>query len=419
MLFESSHVRVAANFGTATLRLAFPGEPVNALDLARLRELDAALRAVAACPAVRVLVVRSALPSGFCAGLSPNALASLAHPADRAAFAWCGQQVFDRLAKLDAASVAFIDGPCLGVGLELALACDHRVCVAKPTTHLGFPDRLACFGGSARLRSLVGRRAEELLSSGRTLSGREARSLGLVDVACCERRGKIELRTFLDGLERRPVKRARPVELCGLAAERRAFSVGARSVSDGLFPVAHAPGSDGKAVPPFPSVVGLFGDDPHAARFVAEAVLRGGSAVVCGDRSAVFAGIELARARGFVTPLESEQARQRVRGGDTLDDFDRVGLVFVSGDRDPLRVASVVRPRCVVCVISPDRRPEMPFPHPRRLLRVGFRGPGQIALFPTEVTAPDTLAAVAAWLKPFGLMSVAFPPGARPLPRAA
>ena len=101
MLFESAHVRVSAEHGTATLALAFPGEPANALDSARLRELDSALAAVSASHAVRILVVRSALPHGFCGGLRPEALAALSHPSDRAAFAWLGQQVFDRLANLD------------------------------------------------------------------------------------------------------------------------------------------------------------------------------------------------------------------------------------------------------------------------------------------------------------------------------
>ena len=61
-------------------------------------------------------------------------------PADRAAFAWYGQRVCDRLAPPDPVSLAFIDGPCLGAGLELALACDHRLVRRKPTTHLGFPE---------------------------------------------------------------------------------------------------------------------------------------------------------------------------------------------------------------------------------------------------------------------------------------
>jgi enoyl-CoA hydratase len=432
MLFESAHIRVTAEHGTATLGFGFPGEPANALDLARLRELDAALRALSA-HLPNVLVVRSALPGRFCAGLHPRAMASLAHPTDRAAFAWYGQEVFDRLARLDAVSVAFIDGPCLGAGLELALACDYRVCVARPTTHLGFPDRFACFGGSARLRHLNPR--ANLLTSGETLSGREARALGLVDVACCERRAKIELRSFLDRLEMRPVKPRRPAELTGLAAERRAFAARVdltprpppRSGKGEQAPSRFGEGlGRGLSNPlqPFPDVIGLLGDDANAARVAAEVALRGGSVVVCGDRAGVFAGIDAALARGFVTPLEAEQARSRVRGSDTLCGFDRAGLVFVAPGLDYFRLAAVVRPRAVVCVLSsgetrPVGRPPLPFPFPRRLVRANFCEKNRLALCPDWATDPDTCATLAAWLRPFGLVPVVFPVAARLLPRAA
>ncbi len=422
MLFESPHIRVTADHGTATLWLAFPGEPVNALDLTRLRELDAAIRAVAANRAVNVLVVRAANPAGFCAGLRPQALASLVHATDRAAFAWLGQQVLDRLARLDAVTLAFLNGPCLGAGLELALACDHRLCVARPTTHLGFPEKFACFGGSARLRQLGGRRAEQLLDSGHTLSGREAKALRLVDVACCERRAKIELRTFLDRLETRPVKPRPPADMIGLAAERRAFAERVPGVREEV-----KLASARNPVPALPDVIGLLGDDPDAAKLLGEMVLRGGSAVVCGNRRSVFAGIDTALTRGFVTPLEAEQARARVRASDTLDGFDRAGLVFVADGCDPFRLAAVVRMRAVVCVVRPpaagplplSRLPDVPFPFSRRLLRVGFCGDGRLALFAGPGTDSDAPAVLAAWLGPFGLSTVVFPAAARLLPRAA
>jgi enoyl-CoA hydratase len=430
MVFESANVRVTAEHGTATLWLGFPGEPANALDLARLRELDAALRFLSAHPP-NVLVVRSALPRGFCAGLHPHTLASLTHPTERAAFAWYGQQVFDRLARLDAASVAVIDGPCLGAGLELALACDYRLCVARPTTHIGFPDRFACFGGSARLREL--NRRADLLATGETLSGREARALGLVDVACCERRAKIELRSFLDRLEARPVKPRRATDLAGLAAERRAFAARAdltpRPASlqgkGEQAPLRFGEGlGRGLPLPPFPDVVGILGDDPNAARLAAEVALRGGSVVMCGNRAGVFAGIDTALARGFVTPLEAEQTRARVRVSDTLREFDRAGLVFVAPGLDHFRLAAVVRTRAVVCVLSagesrPAPRPPLPFPFPRRLVRVSFCEKNRLAVFPDWATDPDTCATLAAWLRPFGLASVVFPVAARLLPRAA
>jgi enoyl-CoA hydratase/carnithine racemase len=257
MLFESAHVRVTAEYGVGTLWLAFPGDPVNALDAPRLRELDSALTATETNPFLNALVVRSAKPAGFCAGLHPG----VAEVADRAALAALGQRVFARLTALPFVTVAFIDGPCLGVGFELALACDHRLCVATPATHLGFPQRFTCFGGSNRLRKLMSSRARVLIESGRTLSGREARNLRLVDRAFCARRAKIELRTFLDELERSPRVLERTRDETGWAAERRAFAqLGGIGVS------VSAPPTE----------------------------------------------IEILLVRGFITPLEAEQMRSRV-----------------------------------------------------------------------------------------------------------
>lgn len=318
MLFASAHVRVEADHGTATLWLNFPGDPVNALDSARLRELAAALDAVAKNPFVNILVVRSGKPAGFCAGIHPAALTSLEHPANRAAFAWHGQQVFARLAALPFTTVAFIDGPCLGVGLELALMCDHRLCVARPTTHLGFPDLPPCFGGTGRVTQLLGRRATAFLASGQTLSGREARDLGLVDHAFCERRAKIELRTFLDRLERKPRLPNRG-EATSLAAERRAFATcNPRRITSWFNTFT-------RTVPP---VIGLVGENEADAHAVAEAVLRGSRAVVLGTGAAVFARIDVALARGFVTPLEAEQARGRITLTDSVADLRRVRVVL-------------------------------------------------------------------------------------------
>jgi enoyl-CoA hydratase/carnithine racemase len=331
----AGHVRVTAEYGTATLWLDFPGEPVNVLDRTRLADLGAALAAVAADPFINLVVLRSARPAGFCSGLRPEALASLTHPTDRAAFAAFGQSVTDQLANLPQTTIAFLDGPVLGAGLELVLACDHRLVLSRITTHLGFAGAAPCLGGSARLRRLVGPRvADDLLATGRTLSGREAVRAGLADHAFCERRGKIELRTFLDTLERRGPRPRVRVELSGLAAERRAFAAA-------VPPTAARPvlAPTRNPIPPFPDIVGLIGDDPDAARFAAEVALRGGRVVVDGTTTGVAGGIAAAQARGFATPLEAEQATARVATGTA---FDRAGLVLTTGP-----IPAVGR-RCVV-----------------------------------------------------------------------
>ena len=410
MLYQSAHVRVSAEYGTATLWLDFPGDPVNALDLARVRELDAAVAAVETNPFVNTLVVRSAKPAGFCAGARPAALASLTTAADRAAFSGAGQRVLDRVAGLAATTVAFLDGPCLGAGLELALACDHRLCLSRPDTHLGFPDAPRgippAFGGTVRLRRLIGpRHAGRLLASGHTLSGREAWRLGLVDLAFCDRRGKIELRTFLDELERRGGRRNPRAELTGFADERRAFAralgtAAARSAVARQLAALRPPRFDTlNPLPPFPAVIGLVGVDAGASRLAAASALRGGAVVVSGDASGVHAGIAAALARGFVTPLEAEQARGRVSVTPALAGFDRAALVFVARNEVPEELADVIGPRCVVAVRG--RRPLDDFPHPRRVTGVRLAHP-RARLFRHPETDADTAAAVAAWVRAVG-----------------
>ncbi len=388
------HVRVTTEYGTATVWLDFPGEPVNALDRARLAELDATLDAVAANPFVNIAVLRSARPVGFCAGLRPDL--GLTHPADRAAFAFYAQRVADRLANLPQTTVAFLDGPVLGAGLELALACDHRLVLSRITTHLGFAGA-TCLGGAARLQRLVGTRlAEDLLTSGRTLSGREAVRIGLADHAFCERRGKIELRTFLDTLERRGPRPRERVELAGLAAERRAFGAAVPTVA-----VRPALPPTLNPIPSFPGVIGLLTADADAARFAAEGALCGGRVVVGGDRTAVDDAIAAARARGFVTPLEAEQATARVTAGA----FDRAGLVLTEG---PI---PAVGQRCVVGVLGSGRRQPTGGDAPR-VLGVRFAPAPTILLFPD--TDPDAVAALAAWLAASGRLPHIVP-AARPV----
>jgi enoyl-CoA hydratase/carnithine racemase len=421
MLFKSRHITVTADHGIATLAFGFGGEPINAIDLAGLRELDAAIQTVSGIPALPVLVVRSAIPGGFCAGFQPEALLSLTNPADRSACSWYGQEVLARLSNLDAVTLALIDGPCLGAGLELALACDYRLCVCRPATRLGFPDRMAFLGGSTRILDLCGQCGVRLLESGETVSGREARRLGLVNVACCERRSRIAFRSLLDRLAASPLKPKRAFDQAGLTAERRTFAaVPSRAT---LVTSTESLATDTS----LPAVIALLGNHPRTESLAASVVLRGGSIVVCGDRAPIFATLSTMAARGFLTPFEENEARARVRVSDTLDGFERAELIFVAENQNPFRLAAVVSPRAVICVIRPtgDNEPDrhsnlsVPFPFPRRVVRAGFCDDNRVALLPETANDPTSLATLVAWLKQFGLVPVVFPVAARLLPRAA
>jgi methylglutaconyl-CoA hydratase len=78
---------------------------------------------------VRVLILRSTTPRAFCAGadLSERNTMTLAQ------ISRFLRDLRDALRKLEALpmpTVAAIDGPALGGGLEMALACDLRVASA-------------------------------------------------------------------------------------------------------------------------------------------------------------------------------------------------------------------------------------------------------------------------------------------------
>ncbi|SFS11533.1 Enoyl-CoA hydratase/carnithine racemase [Halomicrobium zhouii] len=118
----------------------------------------------------------------FCAGADLDVVDGL-KTREAAEFAAAGQDVARALATYDGATVAGIDGAARGGGVELALACDVRVCtpdatLAESGVSLGL---FGAWGGTARLPDVVGRGvAADLALSGRALDAEEARAVGLV-----------------------------------------------------------------------------------------------------------------------------------------------------------------------------------------------------------------------------------------------
>ncbi len=167
------------------------GSGTNTFSTEALHELDQQLQSIAArCP--RGLVFLSDKPNGFIAGADIESFTRIETEAQALDFLQLGQSVFNRLATFTVPTVALIHGFCLGGGTELALACRYRVARDDPGTRLGLPEvRLGIhpgWGGSARLTPLVGGlKAMDLMLTGRTLAGRQAKRIGLVDRVVPER----------------------------------------------------------------------------------------------------------------------------------------------------------------------------------------------------------------------------------------
>ncbi|XP_039001286.1 glyoxysomal fatty acid beta-oxidation multifunctional protein MFP-a-like isoform X2 [Hibiscus syriacus] len=97
---------------------------------------------------------------------------------------WSIDFVTDILEAARKPLVAAIDGPALGGGLEIALACHARISTSSAV--LGLPEIrygiLPGLGGTQRLPRLVGlRKALEMILMSKLVNGNDARGMGLVD----------------------------------------------------------------------------------------------------------------------------------------------------------------------------------------------------------------------------------------------
>ncbi len=161
-----------------------PGRKVNVLSEAALADLETALTELESRTDLGGVILRSGKSGSFIAGADIDAIGSITDPERARALVERGQQAFHRLSLLAVPTVAAIEGPCLGGGLEIALACDSRV-AAEEKSQIGLPEVLLGilpgFGGTTRLPRLVGvANALDLILTGRTLDAKRAEKLGVI-----------------------------------------------------------------------------------------------------------------------------------------------------------------------------------------------------------------------------------------------
>ena len=171
--------------GIATVTLNRPASR-NALSVAMLTALEALLEAIAADPAVRVLVLRGAGP-GFCAGHDLREVRSFDDPARAKLFAQCSRMM-QRLTTLPVPVIAGVHGIATAAGCQLVATCD--LAIAADTARFavsGINVGLFCSTPMVALSRVVPRKAAmEMLLTGDMISAAEAARLGLINRAVPE-----------------------------------------------------------------------------------------------------------------------------------------------------------------------------------------------------------------------------------------
>jgi 3-hydroxyacyl-CoA dehydrogenase/enoyl-CoA hydratase/3-hydroxybutyryl-CoA epimerase len=172
----------------AWLAIDVPNEKMNTLQAAFADEMTEIFAQLKDSSGVKGLIVHSLKPDNFVAGADVRRLEACKSAAEAESLASQGQTLFQELSDLPYPVVAAIHGPCLGGGLELALACDYRVCTDADATRLGLPEvqlgLLPGSGGTQRLPRLIGLLPSlDLILTGKQLRAQKAKKLGVVD-AC-------------------------------------------------------------------------------------------------------------------------------------------------------------------------------------------------------------------------------------------
>lgn len=162
--------------GVATLTLNRPTAR-NALNTALAEALLAGTRRAVAEDA-RLVVIRAQGPV-FCAGADLKERRGMSEDQVRAR-RLKGFAAYDAIERLPMPSLAVVEGPAIGSGVEIAAACDFVV--ATPAASFRTPEALwGTVGATQRLPRILGKRlAKDLMFTGRTLSAEEAREGGLV-----------------------------------------------------------------------------------------------------------------------------------------------------------------------------------------------------------------------------------------------
>ena len=178
-----STVDLTREGSTATLTLNNPGK-LNAINLAMWQQISSHLRNLSADPEIRCLIIRGAGEEAFAAGGDLEEFVRGRATLEQALH-YHGQvaEALQAIAECPHPTIAMIRGACVGGGLEIAGACDLRLCgesarFGAPINRLGF----SMYPGEMEgLLRLVGAAVlKEILLEGRIMDAREAYEKGLV-----------------------------------------------------------------------------------------------------------------------------------------------------------------------------------------------------------------------------------------------
>jgi len=170
----------------AVLTYDVPGESVNSLQATFSAEFDEMFTRIERDASIDAVVLASGKPDSFVVGANVEMLKQCRTAADAEALSRTAHGGFRRLAESKKPFVAAVNGPALGGGFELCLACHGRVVSDDKKTAFGFPEvqlgLLPGANGLQRFAEIVGLQvALDYGLTGKNLRPNKAKKMSVVD----------------------------------------------------------------------------------------------------------------------------------------------------------------------------------------------------------------------------------------------
>jgi enoyl-CoA hydratase len=165
--------------------IALNRPPVNAIDVAMIDAIHAALRKAEADPDVRAVIITSALDGMYCGGMDLR-MAAEGSVADLRAFLDKFYiQTMNIQYEMTKPTIAVVNGPARGAGMTLSITSD--MIYAADDVDLGYPEIdvgvIPAIHYVHLPRQISRHKAFELLFVGKPISAAEAASLGIINYA--------------------------------------------------------------------------------------------------------------------------------------------------------------------------------------------------------------------------------------------
>uniref|UniRef100_A0A0K0EFI9 Trifunctional enzyme subunit alpha, mitochondrial n=2 Tax=Strongyloides stercoralis TaxID=6248 RepID=A0A0K0EFI9_STRER len=171
----------------AVVKMDLPNSKQNVLNESLTEGFNKVFDEIEKNDLIKGIVLMSGKPESFVAGADVTMLEKAGSSSAVERLSREGQAQFARLEGSKKPIVAAIMGPCMGGGLELALACHYRIAVNNGSTALALPEVMLGLmpgaGGTQRLPRLISvTNALDMMLTGKNIKPAKAKKIGLVDL---------------------------------------------------------------------------------------------------------------------------------------------------------------------------------------------------------------------------------------------